>query len=81
MPFFIDWLACTNPRLTTPAGGVFNSMAIVTPQADALHNILQSIGLDIPVSAGEPAITVNVTAPAGEVVLASTDETRALSLR
>lgn len=81
MPFFIDWLECPNPRQTTPMGGEFKSLTISTPDAADLSRTLAAIGLDVPVSEGDPALTVSISTRRGEVVLTSTDETSHLSMR
>jgi hypothetical protein len=75
MPFFIDWLECTNPKDTNPVGGEFKALAVTTPDADNLAVALRSIDLNITVSAGPPALSVTIDSPRGEVVLASTNET------
>jgi len=75
MPFFIDWLECTNPKDTNPVGGEFRALAITAPDADDLAGILRSVDLDIAVSAGPPELSVAIDSPRGEVLLASTDET------
>ncbi|MDP6377829.1 MAG: VOC family protein [Pseudomonadales bacterium] len=81
MPFFIDWLECTNPRLTNPAGGQFQSLSITTPNAADLHRTLAAIALEVPVLEGEPALAVSITARGGDVLLNSTDETSDLTMR
>lgn len=81
LPFFIDWLECPNPRQTTPLGGEFQSLTVSTPDAADLQRTLAAIGLEVPVSEGEPALAVSISTRNGEVVLASTDETSRLSMR
>ena len=75
MPFFIDWLECTNPKDTNPIGGGFKALAITTPDADDLASTLRAIDLDIAVSAGPPALSVTIDSPRGEVVRARPNET------
>ncbi len=75
MPFFIDWLECTNPKDTNPVGGEFRTLAITMPDADDLASTLRAIDLDVSVSAGPPALSVTIDSPRGQVVLASTNET------
>ena len=78
MPFFIDWLACTNPRLTTPAGGTFERLTISTPDAKHLSEIFRSLDLELAVTEGEPNLTVTVSTARGLVELTGTPETNAL---
>jgi len=81
MPFFIDWLECPNPRQTNPVGGEFRSLTITTPDAADLARTLATIGLDVSVSEGDPALAVSIATRNGEVVLTSTDETSRLAMR
>ena len=80
MPFFIDWLECTNPRLTTPPGGALKSVAVTAPDADDLRGALTSIELDVAVVAGEPQFNVVIEGPRGEITLSDTQETRGVGL-
>ena len=81
MPFFIDWLACTNPRETTPMGGDFRSLSITTPDAEHLRSTMAAIDLDVEVSSGEPSLAVAVETGRGEVLLLSTPETSTITMR
>jgi len=81
MPFFIDWLKCPNPRQTNPVGGELQSLAIATPDAADLQRALTAIGLDLPVSEGDPSLKVSISTRNGDVVLTSTDETSRLTMR
>ena len=67
MPFFIDWLECTNPRDTNPHGGEFQSLTISTGNAADLQGTLAAIDLDLNVTEGEPAISVHIETPRGEL--------------
>lgn len=75
MPFFIDWLDCQHPSTTNPAGGVFVSMSITSPDPVLLRNILSAISLDVEVRQGEPAIEVVIESDGGETVLTTSRET------
>ena len=81
MPFFIDWLECPNPRDTSPSGGEFRSLAISTPDGEELQRALDAIGLNLDVSAGEPALAVTVETAKGDVVLSSTSATSTMAMR
>ena len=81
MPFFIDWLDCDNPKDTTPLAGEFQSLSISTPEAPGLSNILDNLGLDIPVKDGERSLAIIVSTKKGEVVLSSTPETAQIRIR
>jgi len=81
MPFFIDWLDCPHPSDTNPRGGEFTSLEITTPAAEGLTRILESIGVAVAVSEGEPGLAVSVESARGTVVLASTAETSAIAMR
>ena len=81
MPFFIDWLDCDNPKDTNPVAGQFQSLSISNPSADNLQKILNSIGLKVPVISGEPSLSISITGTSGEVILSSTTETSAISIR
>ena len=81
MPFFIDWLECTNPKDTNPKAGDFQTLAISTENAADLSGVLGGIGLDLSVKEGAPGVSVHIDTSKGEVVLASTAETAAISMR
>ena len=81
MPFFIDWLECAHPSDTNPQGGDFRSLTITDPDADALQGILSSIGLDVAVEAGEPALRIEIDTASGPVTLATTAETASITMR
>ena len=73
-------MRCEHPRQTSPVAGDFRSLSIATPDAIDLRRILAAIGLDVQVSEGEPRLEVLIDTSAGEVQLASTQETSLISL-
>ncbi|MEM7077527.1 MAG: VOC family protein [Pseudomonadota bacterium] len=81
MPFFIDWLACANPRDTNPVAGEFRALTIASPTAEDLAAKLTSIGLELAIENGRPAITVAIDTPRGPVELMSTEETARIRMR
>lgn len=81
LPFFIDWLECAHPSKTNPVAGTFKSIVLTVPDPDDLQRTLSSIGLNLTVSEGDPAISIEIETTNGAVSLASTDETRQLSMR
>ena len=81
MPFFIDWLDCEHPSKTNPVAGELVGLSITSPQADELNQLFQSIGLEQSVEAAEEShLSVHIQTPGGALELASTDETRLISM-
>ena len=81
LPFFIDWLDCAHPSQTNPVAGSFQSINITVPDAGGLKQILSSVGLDLAIAQGEPALAIEIQSAKGPVTLTTTDETRQLSMR
>ncbi len=81
MPFFIDWLECAHPSDTNPKGGEFRALTITDPDAPGLQSVLDALGLDVAVVAGEPALSIDIDTANGPVTLASTAETAAITMR
>jgi hypothetical protein len=77
LPFFIDWLDCPHPSVTAPAGGSLESFTLSSPEPEALAEILESLRLAVPVSAGNAGLQVTVKGKRGVVTLTSTEETLA----
>ena len=81
LPFFIDWLACTNPKDSNPIGGHFNSLLISDPFPRKLQHVLTALGLPVTVTEGKRSISVLINGNKGLVSLSSTSETNRIALR
>ena len=81
MPFFIDWLDCAHPSDTNPSGGEFLNLSISVPGGAALQADLAAIGLEVAVADGTPGLSIDIATANGNVTLASTAETSAITMR
>ena len=79
MPFFIDRLDCPHPAAMNPDVGTFKSIRLRSPDSSGLSRALESVDLEIEVTEGKPAITVEIESR-GLVTLTSPADTRALSV-
>ena len=79
MPFFIDWLDCPHPVTMNSEAGTFKSIRLRSPDSNGLSRALESVDLEIEVTEGKPAITVEIESR-GLVMLTSPADTRALSV-
>ena len=79
MPFFIDRLDCPHPTAMNPDVGTFKSIRLRSPDSSGLSCALESVDLEIEVTEGKPAITVEIESR-GLVMLTSPADTRALSV-
>ena len=80
MPFFIDWMACTNPRFTSPKAGKVQQFTLHSPGANSLQRIFHTLGLKPAVSEGAANLNLIVDSPNGVVEITATDETRNLMI-
>lgn len=80
LPFFIDWLACANPKDTNPQAGFFKALTLTTPESANLTVALAAIDLTQQVTQGDPAIAVTIATDSGELTLSSTPETITLRM-
>jgi hypothetical protein len=73
VPFFIDWGESMHPARTAPKGGKLGAAEIVTPNAAALRQLFQTVGLsDLEVREGKEAgLAVEVIGRNGPVVIKS----------
>ncbi len=81
MPFFIDWLDCAHPSATNPSAGEFLNLSISVPGGAALQADLAAIGLEVAVADGTPGLSIDIATANGNVTLASTAETSAITMR
>ena len=81
LPFFIDWLACTNPKDSNPSGGHFNLLLISDSFPKKLQRFLTELGLPVTVTEGKRSISVLISGNKGLLSLSSTTETNRISLR
>jgi hypothetical protein len=81
LPFFIDWLACANPKETNPKAGRFESLSITTHNAEDLSKTLKCVGLELPVEEGEPSLSMIISTKRGDVTLKSTTESSQFQMR
>ncbi len=71
-PFFIEWNRETqHPAATSPAGCRLEAVAIQEPQPRALADLVKTLGLEVSVSAGGPAMRIALACPKGRVEFGS----------
>lgn len=69
-PFLIDWQETPHPSVTTPQGCRLLSLRGEHPEPDRVGKLLQALGSDLPITAGQkPALIAVITGPAGEIEL------------
>jgi hypothetical protein len=67
-PFFIEWGAGTaHPSTTSPAGCRLVRLEARGPEPDPLRNMLEAVGIAIPVKQGSRALAFTLSCPRGEV--------------
>lgn len=81
LPFFIDWLDCDHPSCSNPVGADQAKLELQDPESEALAELFKTLGIDVPVAVGEPSLAVRIATARGEIILESTPETVALSMR
>ena len=71
LPFFIQWGADTvHPSVDAPAGCTLESFAVVAPDATALAQEFQKLGISVEVENGKNAhLRAQIVAPKGTLVL------------
>ncbi len=79
-PFFIDWLECPHPAANNPSAGSFCRLNITSPQAAEFVAALESLGLEVDVHEGAPAIAVEIDVGGTTITLASTPESMTLRM-
>ncbi len=80
MPFFIDWLECEHPSSTSPTAGEVRALSVSETDANGLRGLLRAVGIDVPVSSGDPGLRLEISTSVGEVVLTSTAETASIRI-
>jgi hypothetical protein len=70
VPFFIDWGSTPHPASTSITCCTLVGLRAEHPDAEAVGNVLQQLGLDVPVTTGgEPALVATIQMPQGTVEL------------
>lgn len=70
-PFFTEWdEASLHPSESTPPGCTLASLEVTSPDDVELRRFFATIGFDLPVTAGPPALKVSLQTPNGLVTLA-----------
>ena len=69
LPFFIDWLDCDHPSATAPKGCSLLSFEVITPEGDNYQRFMNTLGIDVVVSAGEYELRAEIQSPRGRVQL------------
>lgn len=68
VPFFIDWGETRHPSTTSVRGLEQLEFSVMHPRAEALANLYQAIGVNVPVHASERAgFLLRIRTPRGEV--------------
>lgn len=72
LPFFIQWGADTvHPSVDAPAGCRLLSFGVESPDAGALRQLFQKMGLEVQVEPGPPLLRARIAGPRGEFELTS----------
>ncbi|MCZ6618623.1 MAG: VOC family protein [Gammaproteobacteria bacterium] len=71
-PFFINWLETPHPATGNPPAGSFRALTIGSPRAVELATTLTSLGLEVAVQEGAPAIAVEIDVGGSTITLEST---------
>lgn len=70
LPFFIDWQGAPHPGSTTSGGTTLEDVFAIDPDPDALAQVYQAIGADMPVYGGvSHGFVARLQTPNGPVVL------------
>lgn len=78
-PFFIDWLNCPRPAMTSPRVGAIVSVSLASPEREHLQTLVDALSLDIEVVAGPPCIVLTFASPRGSIRYTG-DEPRGFTL-
>ena len=69
-PFFLEWSPETvHPSETNPPGCSVASFRLTTPDHGPVARLLDVVGFDVPVDAGDPCLSVTLHTPRGDVTL------------
>jgi hypothetical protein len=81
VPFFIDWLESPHPATTNPLAGTFGRLEIRSPEASALNDVFDGLGIDARAEqADEPGLAAHIETGRGTVTLQSAPEARSWTL-
>jgi hypothetical protein len=70
VPFFIDWGETPHPARSAAAGATLIALRAEHPDADNVHRMLGSLGLDLPVVKGaKPSLVATIAGTRGRVDL------------
>ena len=69
VPFLIDWGTSPHPSDSAVGGLELVSLTGTHPEPDRIASALAALGVDLPVTEGEPGLRAVIRSPAGEVVL------------
>jgi 6-phosphogluconolactonase (cycloisomerase 2 family) len=70
VPFFIDWGATPHPAVSAPAGATLVALRAEHPDAGAVQQALDAVGVDLRVRRGaRPALVATIDSPRGRVEL------------
>ena len=70
VPFFIDWGQTPHPARTAATGAALVDLRAEHPDAERVQQILDELGLDLPVHTGaKPALIATISSPRGRVEL------------
>jgi hypothetical protein len=70
VPFMIEWAPGPHPSQTAPAGAMLVDLQGEHPRPDAVHPLLDAIGVQLPlIESARPALIATIEGPNGTVLL------------
>ena len=70
-PFFIDWQESSHPSVNAPRGCSLVEFLITTPDPEVYRQLMQQLGIEVAVEAGELGFFATLQTPNGRVQLPS----------
>ena len=70
-PFFIDWQESLHPSVNAPRGCSLVEFLITTPDPEVYRQLMQQLGIEVAVEAGELGFFATLQTPSGRVQLPS----------
>lgn len=71
VPFYIDWLECVHPALTTPVVGALATFEVTLPADSAAVGFLTPAPAGVSVTTGTPRLSFSFDSPRGRIELSA----------
>jgi hypothetical protein len=68
-PFFIDWLECAHPAITSPAGCEIKRLTVGTPGVVQIGELIDGVALVDVVESDVSELQATIQSPRGDVIL------------